>query len=143
MTFPPVIPITAAMLAAQQQKTPIRRRMYRNNTGLFAFQVIKEATTGSIDVTGWTFRMTAKYAIPNPDAQAAFQLDNQDIGGITLPTPTLGQVLGTLAPGATSNYPDGPVEVDYDLQATDTTGVIMTVEFGHLTIEPSVTDTIT
>src|ERR1700722_9527356 len=96
--FPPVIPITASMLAARQNNTSIRRRMYRNNTGLFAFQVINEATEGAIDVTGWTFRLTAKYAIPNPDAQAAFQLDNKTLGGVTLPAPTLGQVLGTLAP---------------------------------------------
>jgi hypothetical protein len=143
MPFPPVIPITAAMLAAQQANTRIHRKMRRNNTGLFPFQVLNEATSGSIDVTGWTFRLTAKYAIPNPDAQAAFQLDNQDLGGIALVTPTLGQCLGTLAPGRTSNYPDGPVEVDYDIQATDTEGVITTVEFGHLVIDVSVTDTIT
>ena len=144
MTYPPVIPITMDMLNAQVsgEPRPVIRKMVRGDTLQIAPQVVNEFTRGSVDVTGWTFWFTAKYALPNPDKQAAMAQDNISSGGnggITLVQPTLGQALVQVQPSVTLQYPDGPVCLDYDIQAKDPSGVVTTVEFGKLTVWPDVT----
>ncbi len=149
--FPPVIPITAAMLAVVQQHEPhappwrpIFHRTYRGDTIQFPYQVVNRATGGAIDVAGWTFWLTAKFSDVQPDAQAAIAQDNivGGNGGITLVTPTLGQCLAVVMPYVTKAFPDGPVKMAYDIQSLDLTGVITTIERGEFVVNPDITRSI-
>jgi hypothetical protein len=147
-TFPPVVPTTVEMQEALRRdgddaKGPLRR-FYRGDTLLFPFVVVDRASGAVVDVTGWTFRLTAKFALANPDRQAAFEADNAagGSGGLTLPDSTKGQVLATIAPAVTQCWADGPERVIYDLQATDGAGVITTVEMGEAVVLADVTRTI-
>jgi hypothetical protein len=115
------------------------RSMYRGDTFQIAMVIVDECTGSPIDIAGWTIRFTAKFAIPNPDAQAGMRQDNQAVGGVTIVTPTMGEVLIAVQPIVTRGYPDGDVFLMYDVQVTDGEGVITTVELGTLTVCPDVT----
>lgn len=154
--FPPVIPITLDYYRALEQdrrhvdddrwpRPSLHRTMFRGDTWQLPCYVVNDQTQGPIDVTGWTFWLTAKYALPNPDAQAAFQQDNipGGYGGIMIVSATAGEVLATVQPLTTRSYPDGDVHVDYDVQGQDTSGIVITIERGRLTIKPDVTRAIT
>jgi len=69
--FPPLIPTTTA----EKDPRP-HHEFYRGDTIQIPFQVVCRKTKAPLNVTGWTFWLTAKFAIPNPDAQAAFSGDN-------------------------------------------------------------------
>ena len=139
MPFPPTIPSTTA----PKDPRP-RHEFYRGDTLQVPFQVVDRNTRVTVDVTGWTFRFNAKYALANPDAQAAFAADNipGGLGGIALADATQGQGVVTILPIVTRCYPDGPVDVEYDIQATDTAVVITTIEVGGITILPHATKSI-
>ena len=151
MAFPPVIPMTTAMREARERRCGCEpeqcrpyHEWYRGDTQLLPFQVVGRASGVQLDVSGWTFRFTAKFALPNPDAQAAFRADNVagGIGGVTLVAPTQGQCLVTIAPSATLGWGDGPIDVEYDVQSTDVSGVIKTIEVGTITVRPHATKSI-
>jgi hypothetical protein len=123
----------------------LHHEVFRGDTIQLPFQVVNRATRGPLDVTNWTMWFTAKYAVPNPDAQAALAQDNivdGGLGGIVFTDPTTGQGVVTCQPIATRGYPDGPVHLEYDMQVQDAEGVITTVELGGMTVLPDVTESI-
>lgn len=136
------IPTTTEQREARARDERPSRRAFRGDTIQLPFAIIDQETGGAIDITGWAFRWTAKYALANPDAQAALQQDTLAIGGIVLVSPTEGQLVVTVQPIATRSWPDADVRVLYDLQATDLGGIVTTCEMGDLTIEPDCTRTI-
>lgn len=113
---------------------------FRGDTIRFPFQIVNLATGGAIDITGWTVWWTAKFAVPNPDAQSAWQVSTTT-GGVVLVSPTQGQGIATVQPIATVQWPDGPVKLQYDLQTADLTGVVQTVERGVAVVWPDITRT--
>ena len=151
MAFPPVIPTTTAMREARARRCrcePESRRPYREftrgDTLLIPFQVVDRQTGVPIDCTGWTFRLTAKFALANPDAQAAFAADNVPggAGGLVIAVAAQGQCLATIQPIVTQRWGDGPTGVEYDVQATDGAGIITTIEQGDAVVMPDCTQSI-
>jgi hypothetical protein len=130
-----------ALVPREEEIPPQRvcRRMYRGDTLQIPIVVVDDRTRQPLNVTGWGFRFTAKYALQNPDVRAAMRQDNQSIGGVTLVAPTMGQGLVVVQPIATRAYPDGDVGLYYDVQATDPSGVITTIEIGSIVVRPDVT----
>jgi hypothetical protein len=140
-----IVPVTTCMLEAESREERPRHRVFRGDTIRLPFQVVDRETGGAIDITEWTVQFTAKYALPNPDAQAALAQDNVSpggLGGIVLVGPTLGQGIVTVQPISTRRWGDGDTRVVYDLQATDPGGVVTTVEIGELVVVPDVTQAI-
>lgn len=146
-----VVPITRRQLEREEhgrvddpgERCRIVREMYRGDTFRLLGEVVDRATSQPVDITGWTIRYTAKYALQNADARAAMAQDNQGVGGVALVAPTMGQLLVTVQPIVTRGYPDGPVRLEYDVQATDPMGVVTTIETGEVVVRPDVTRAIT
>ena len=119
--------------------------VYRGDTIQIPFQVVQRRAETAIDVTGWTFWFTAKYALPQPDREAAIAQDNivGGNGGVALVAPAMGQGVVTVQPITTRAFPDGPVRMEYDLQCLDLAGVVTTIERGAIVVVPDVTRAIT
>ena len=75
--------------------------MYRGDT--YPFDVTVENAGSPINVTGFTFRMTAKYDISDSDSNAVFSITSP--GNITLTDPTNGEILVTIPTSAISSLP--------------------------------------
>jgi hypothetical protein len=90
-----------------------------------------------VDITLYAIHLTAKYELPDYDQQAVFALSNAAGGGIVYTTPTAGLVAFTGPALATRSFPDGPVRLIYDVQVTDSLGVVSTVDFGYLLVRPN------
>jgi hypothetical protein len=128
------------------------RTMSRGDTFVLDIQVFQAPQFGSPpgaptppqDVTGWFFWFTAKYQVNDADSMAVSQLTNASPStGITFIQPTIGRVRCIMPAVATRSFPDGPVQLVYDVQAQDLLGNISTVESGTLTVNPDTTRTIT
>lgn len=125
-----------------------RHRAYRGDTIRIPFQIVDRDTAAAINIAGWTFWFTAKFALANPDKQAGISQDNisptpPGNGGIVLVNASLGQGVVTVQPVVTRCFADGPTEMDYDIQVEDTGGIITTVERGCIVVVPDVTRSIT
>lgn len=99
------------------------------------------------DVTFWFLWFTLKYYVQHPDNRAVIQIttapSSKPAGGsIALTTPTIGLIQVTIPPIATRGFPDGIVELHYDIQGKDPGGSIHTLEIGFLLVEPDVTSAI-
>ena len=139
------------------------RRARRGDSLVFTFQIVKNLATGQLmtviesgtippnfppnsvpqDVTGFTVWFTLKRTTVDPDSQAVAQLDNVNIGGVTISNYAQGQGTVVVGPQATTNFPDGRVHLVYDIQVKDLGGNITTVESGTYCIGPDVTRAIT
>lgn len=114
--------------------------MFRGDTFVFDVQVF-QANGAPADISGWTAWFTAKFYVNDPDLRAVMRQDNGDLGGIVLTQPTIGKLEVTVAPIATRGFPDGAVELVYDVQVRDNSGRVSTVDSGTLTVNPDVTRT--
>jgi hypothetical protein len=111
--------------------------MYRGDT--LAFRLILSDQGTPVDLTGGYLWWTVKDDINDPDADAIFR---KELGnGITIPYPTLGQVLVTLDPSETIALQQEEAKSYYwDLQYQDNDGIVHTVFIGKLTILLDVTE---
>ena len=91
------------------------------------------------NVTGFRIWMTAKYNRQDFDNQAVFEIDNMALTGITVVNPLAGTFTATAPPQATVSFPDGKVELKYDVQIKDTLARIFTADDGELDVYPDVT----
>lgn len=135
------------------------REMRRGDTLVVLFQVVRDITTGQLftvaqlgfkapvfppnvvpfDLTFCTIWMTVKKSTVDPDSQAISQLDNASIGGVTVSNYAQGQGAAAMPSQATLGFPDGVVELVYDIQIKDSVGNISTVEDGTVLVSPDVT----
>lgn len=81
---------------------------------------------------------TAKMNDTQWDQKAIWQLDNALLAGIVVTAPFSGAFQVTGAPIQTYAFPDGPVEMVFDIQVIDN-GRVTTVEAGTLTVWPDIT----
>ncbi len=106
---------------------------YRGDT--FAFEVTVTNAGNPINVTGYDFRMTAKYAVSDPDSNAVFSITSP--GNILLTNPSVGLVTVVVPSTATSSLKTGQTyRLQYDIQMYDNPGVVYTVASGILHILP-------
>ena len=136
-----VVPTTTA---PKGPRPPLE--LVRGDTWRYPFQIVDANTKAVLDVTGWSFWFTAKWAVPNPDAQAAIAQDcnvEGGNGGIVLVAPTQGQGIVTVLPIVTRQFADGPECMEYDIQAMDLSSIITTVERGQQIVFPDITRAIT
>lgn len=113
--------------------------IYRNDDASFDITVTQNGTVQNI--TGWSFRMTAKWRYSDLDAAAVFTLT---VGsGITLTTPASGIATVTIGRALTSTLPPHRVDLVYDIQtnASASTGTANTIMSGTLTVLPDVSIT--
>jgi hypothetical protein len=118
------------------------REFRRGDTIQIPLYVVDRETDGVVDIAGWTFWFTAKVAVPLPDQQAQIAQDNigpGGNGGITITDAAAGELLVQVQPIVTRAYPDGPVLLDYDVQAQDPLGVITTLETRKMIVLPDIT----
>lgn len=116
--------------------------MKRGDTLIFDVQVFKLPPYECVpeDITGWTFWFTAKEHFAVPDATASIRLGTAlPLTGVALLSVGEGKVRITVPAFATSNFPDTPETLVYDVQGKDLLGNIRTVEDGTLEVRPDVT----
>jgi hypothetical protein len=137
---------TAARAARSCGHPPPQRlveplRFFRGDTAQVPFQVVNALNGGPLNVSGWTFWLTAKYAVPNPDARAPVAIDNiaGGRGGVTVLDAPTGMVVGVIPALATRGFADGPTALEYDVQGQDGSGVVTTLQRGVMVFEPDVT----
>jgi hypothetical protein len=88
------------------------------------------------DLTGWSgFKFTVKKSLEDDIGAAKFQKTSGG-GGITIPTPTNGQVLVAIASADVSSLSGRHW---YDLQATDAGGLVKTLRLAHFFVGKDVT----
>lgn len=117
-----------------------RRNLTLTRGDTFPFTTVVYNGSSTIDVTGYQFRMTAKYDIQDADSSAVFSITSP--GQISLTDPTNGKVLITILPTNTSGLQRGlTYRLIYDIQMYNDPATIYTVSSGILTVLPDVSTT--
>ena len=115
----------------------ITRTMYRGDSLRLNMAITRDLLP--VDLTGATIRMTAKHAWTDDDSAAVFQVS----------TPSSGIVITNVALGlAEVNVPAAETlaftvmtTLVYDIQLTESVGIVTTLEAGLLTVYPDITRT--
>jgi hypothetical protein len=136
----------------------MRRKMIRANTLFFAGALYQDSVTlqyytvpvtnpltpqqpGGVPVnlslSGTRLRFTMKNFQADSPMLAVMDLDNLVLGGVAFPLPLQGQFNVTGSPLSTQRFPDSTVHPVYDLQYTDPSGGVWTVETGVVAISPN------
>lgn len=111
--------------------------MTRGDT--FAFNLAVTSAGAPFNLTGCSIRVTAKWDYANLDAAAVF---TRTIGsGVTVTNAAGGLATVVIAPSNTSTLPANPVNLYYDIQVTDGSSNVYTVNSGILTVSPDVSIT--
>ena len=109
--------------------------MYSGNT--FSFDVTVLNAGSAVDVTGYSFRMTAKYSVTDSDNDAVFSITSP--GQIALTDPSNGEITVTIPPSSTSSLETGQTyRLFYDLQMYNDPGIVYTICNGILKVVPRV-----
>lgn len=91
-----------------------------------------------VDLTTARIIFTAKMYDTDYDQKAIYQLDNAVLTGVVVTSAVGGAFNVTGAPIRTMPFPDGPVELVFDIQVI-LAGRVTTVEAGTLTVWPDIT----
>lgn len=121
--------------------TFVKREMFRGDSLSFDLALIDPRTGGPLDLTGAKIWFTAKNNYVDPDNQAVIALAT-DTSGVLITDAPRGLARVDVPPLATRSFPDGIVQVVYDVQLKDATGFITTVESGTLKVYPDVSRSI-
>lgn len=135
--------------------TRFDRQLFRGDTLFFLDSVWMDVLTKAIftvpvqnipppnaspySLAGVRIWVTVKNYVPDPDAAAVMDLDNQALGGVTIISATQGTFSVTGPAQATIQFPDSPVPLEFDIQLKTATGEIYTIERGTLTVLPDIT----
>lgn len=122
-------------------------QMYRGNTLVFDFQVLQPVPFGlpadtpvpPQDISGWYFWSTFKRYSMDSDAQAVAQMTSDAGKGIAFVDAANGKGEVTMPLQATVAFPDGPVDLIYDVKARDLLGRETTIRFGTCRVLPGAT----
>ena len=90
------------------------------------------------NVTGWTFKITAKKNLSDLDAAAVFQATSAG-GAITITDAPNGVIHIVVASALTTTLPPHYTNLYYDLQAIDSGSKVRTLALGTLKVLPDVT----
>jgi len=134
--------------------------MFRGDTFVFADQILVPTSSGIIgqviqyisrskanelgvqgvpvNISGFRIWFTMKKQIEDADPGVT-QLDNLVLGGVLLTTPLNGQYQVTIPTLSTRGMQDGIWTLPYDVQVKDGAGIITTVDFGSMIVNPDVT----
>ena len=82
------------------------------------------------DLTGCRVLFVAKSNPSDPDGSAVALLDNQGLGGVTVPAPTTGRAFINMA--ASSTYGLTVPQLYYEIWIHDTSGLEWRSEFGQI-----------
>jgi hypothetical protein len=135
--FPPVWPYTwNTSLLYGREHLGQNIKMVRGDT--FRFRVTITQNGETVDLTGGTFTMTAKWEVDDENVNAVFT-KTSPAGGIALTDPTNGLITVTLSPSDTNPLPDNTVSLFYDIQYVNALGEIYTPLYGTLRIVPDIT----
>lgn len=124
-------------------------QMYRGDS-LTVTETVGPVGLGANGIQGWQFRMTAKWDADDPDSAAVFQkvpsawqITTQGVGPTGSPPVggTAGVVFCNLLPSDTASLPAYQVALQFDVQATDASGHVFTIDAGTLTVFADVTIT--
>ena len=113
-------------------------KMVRGDTYKFTATIILNGAP--VDLTGGVVTMTAKWALGDSDNNAVFQVSSAT-SGITVTSPTTGEIAVTIASALTEPLPSRKVELPYDIQFVNTLNEVYTVLYGTLLIVPDATIT--
>lgn len=91
-----------------------------------------------LNLTGGKVTFTAKYYDTDFDQNAVWQLDTALLGGVVITSAVGGKISVTGAPIKSYAFPDGPVNLVFDIQVI-LAGRVTTVEAGTLTVYPDIT----
>lgn len=101
-----------------------------------------DSTGTAIDVSNWTFWLTAKWKYEDADADAVIQVTKEPPHDGSNDDPTNGKVVITIPSDAVSDDQE-PGTLLCDIQRKDGSGNIRTIVVGVLEIQPDVTRTTT
>lgn len=133
--FPPVWPYPTGLTYSRENYS-LNLRMVRGDTYIFDSAVVLNGE--AVDITGCSFRVTAKYSYTEDDAEAVFIKTSNPVDGITILSAPDGSLRTQLAPADTNGLPSHQVDLVYDLQMLDATGNVFTLQRGILTVVPDV-----
>jgi hypothetical protein len=138
--------------------TIVDRKMYRGDTLFFLDALWQDVGTQQIfsipvtdpltpppgnsvpyNLTGVHITVTIKNYVPDPDAAAIMQLDNQTLGGVSLISAVQGTFSVQGPAQATIGMDDSDIPLQLDIQIKTMAGAIFTVERGKLIIVPDIT----
>lgn len=112
--------------------TKQKLEMFRGDSQKYTFSVKVNGAAPPGGIAGWTFWMTAKTDLNDPDVDAVFQVLNVDF---TIEDPDLAEVSVVILPTKTV---DLPITADttylFDVQGKETAGAIHTLAFGTLKV---------
>jgi len=130
--------------------------MTRGDTLTYLIQIVWNPQTGQVasqaqlapfppgfaplDISGGKLWFTLKRTYVDPDSAAVAQLSSP-AGGITITSAQSGRATISLPPQATLNFPDGTVQLVYDVQFKDAAGNVTTTEGGPIDVAPDATRT--
>lgn len=113
-----------------------RRNLEMTRGDTLPFQVIVKNAGNAIDITGYSFRMTARYAIGEA---VVFTLTSP--GQISITNAASGIINVTVPPSATSSLAPREYRLAYDIQAYSSAQTIYTVCSGTIVVDPDVSIT--
>lgn len=111
--------------------------MKRGRTLVFTLALTKAGVAYNLTGLSPTLRMTAKYDPHDADGSAVFSRTSAVGGQIDITSVSGGLATVTIVPANTSPLPASQVNLYYDIQLTDSTGV-WTVQDGILTVLPNI-----
>lgn len=100
----------------------------------YPFTVDVKNNGNPVNISGFLFRMTAKYAISNSDAQAVFTLTSPT--DIVTTDAVNGKLLVTVPPSATTALQPRVYRLQYDIQMYNDPQTIYTICSGILLVSP-------
>lgn len=106
--------------------------MIRGDTVVFQ-ATFTDDLNAPVDDPGATYRMTGKNQLADPDSSEVFTVTASQTG------PGVADLI--VQPSMTRPLPPVPTTLLYDVQVTETSGRITTIQFGTLTVIPDVSIT--
>lgn len=114
------------------------RTLKRGDTFIFDITVKNQVTGLPLNITGWTLRFTVKQSKALEQRRASIYATTGVEGGLIITNAPGGAARVTVPAADTALLRAG--RYVYDVEVTDTFGVVSTIEDGQLVVDPDVTN---